>query len=75
MLTQTIVVTAIAYVLGAIVALGLDAVIPADVPIVIVPSRAVFVAVGVFVAAAIGGAISLRRIIKIDPASAIGTGT
>lgn len=75
LLTQTLVVTAIAYLVGGIVAVGLAAVIPPDVPLVITPSRALFVAVGVFVAALIGGAISLRRIIKIDPASAIGTGT
>lgn len=75
LLTQTLVVTAIAYAIGALAALGLDAVIPPDVPITITSSRAVFVAIGVFIAAAIGGAISLRRIIRIDPASAIGTGT
>lgn len=75
LLTQTVVVTLVAYVAGALVALGLDVVIPPAVPLIITPSRAVFVGVGVFVAAVIGGAISLRRIIRIDPASAIGTGT
>lgn len=75
LLTQTVMVTLVAYAIGALVALGLEAVIPADVPLVLTSSRAAFVAVGVFVAAIIGGAISLRRIIRIDPASAIGTGT
>jgi putative ABC transport system permease protein len=75
LLTQTVAVTAIAYAIGALAAVGLDAVIPPDVPLVITASRAAFVAAGVFVAAVVGGAISLRRIIRIDPASAIGTGT
>jgi putative ABC transport system permease protein len=75
LLTQTLVVTAIAYAIGGVIAFGLDALIPPDVPIIVTGSRAVFVAVGVFVAAVIGGAISLRRIVRIDPASAIGTGT
>jgi hypothetical protein len=34
----------------------------------------VFVAVGVLVMAVIGGAISLRRIVKVDPASVVGAG-
>lgn len=75
LLTQTVVVTALAYAIGALVALLLQAVLPAEIPLIITPSRAVYVAVGVFVAAVVGGAISLRRIIRIDPASAIGTGT
>ena len=57
------------------IAVALSLVAPADVPLTITASRAVFVAVGVLVAALVGGAISLRRIIRIDPASAIGTGT
>ena len=73
--TQTVVVTVIAYVIGAVIAVALSLVAPADVPLTITASRAVFVAVGVLVAALVGGAISLRRIIRIDPASAIGTGT
>jgi putative ABC transport system permease protein len=75
LVTQTLLVTALAYVIGASFAFAMSLVIPPDVPITLTASRAVFVAVGVFVAALIGGAISLRRIIKIDPASAIGTGT
>jgi len=73
--TQTLLVTALAYLIGAAIAFGFSLVIPPDVPITLTVSRAMFVAIGVFVAALIGGAISLRRIIKIDPASAIGTGT
>lgn len=75
LLAQTILVTAVAYIVGGAIALTLEAFIPADVPIIITTSRAMFVGIGVLVAAIIGGAISLRRIIRIDPASAIGTGT
>lgn len=75
LLTQAVTVTAVAYVAGAAVAAGLDALIPPDVPITMTRSRAVFVAIGVLVAAVLGGLISLRRILRIDPASAIGTGT
>lgn len=75
LVTQTVAVTLVAYGIGGLVAVGLEAVLPAEIPLALTPSRAVFVAVGVFVAAVIGGAISLRRIIRIDPASAIGTGT
>jgi putative ABC transport system permease protein len=74
-MTQTVAVTVVAFVVGGVVALGLDRLIPPEVPLVVTPGRAVFVAVGIFVAAVIGGAVSLRRIIRIDPASAIGTGT
>ena len=73
--TQTVVITALAYLIGALIAIGMTLVIPPQVPITLTASRAVFVAIGVFVAALVGGAISLRRIIRIDPASAIGTGT
>lgn len=75
LLAQTVVVTGVAYLVGAIVALGLETVIPAEVPLALTTSRALYVAAGIFAAAVVGGAISLRRIIRIDPASAIGTGT
>ena len=75
LVTQTVLVTVVAYVIGAVIAIALSLVAPADVPLTLTVSRAVYVAVGVLVAALVGGAISLRRIIRIDPASAIGTGT
>lgn len=75
LLTQTIVVTVVAYVVGGLMALLLAIVIPAEVPLTLTRSRALFVGAGVLVAALVGGAISLRRIARIDPSSAIGTGT
>jgi len=73
--TQAIVVSAVAFLAGAAVAFALALAIPPQVPLQLTVSRAVFVGVGVLVMSLLGGAISLRRIIKIDPASAIGTGT
>ena len=73
-LTQAIVVAVAAFVIGALISLGLAQVIPPEVPVQFEVSRAVFVLVGVVVAAAIGGLLSLRRIVRIDPASAIGAG-
>jgi putative ABC transport system permease protein len=74
LLTQAVAVALIAFVLGGLLALGLAAVIPPGVPLQFELSRAVFVLVGVVIAAAIGGLVSLRRIVRIDPASAIGAG-
>lgn len=72
LIVQAVVVTAGAFVLGSLLSLGIAQVTPPDVPLQLVPSRAVFVAVGMFVTAVLGGAVSLRRVVRIDPASAIG---
>lgn len=72
--TQAIVVAVIALVLGELIALGLGAVIPREVPLLLQPSRAVTTAISVLLAALVGSAISVRRIIRIDPATAIGGG-
>jgi len=71
--TQAVVVAAIAFALGWLIARGLALVIPDEVPVRLEPSRAVFVAGGILLAAVLGAAVSLRRIARIDPASAIGT--
>ncbi|MEI8001284.1 MAG: ABC transporter permease [Actinomycetes bacterium] len=75
LVTQAVVITAVAYGIGGLIGVALVMVAPAQVPITLTPSRALFVAVGILVAALLGGAVSLRRIIRIDPAAAIGTGT
>ena len=75
LITQAVVVTAVAYVIGGIVGIALALVTPPEVPLTLTPGRAVSVAVGIFVAALLGSAVSLRRLSRIDPASAIGTGT
>ena len=71
---QAAVVSVLAFAIGAAVTWLLSLAIPPSVPLALTGSRAVFVAVGVFVMAVIGGAISLRRIISIDPASVVGAG-
>jgi ABC-type antimicrobial peptide transport system permease subunit len=43
-------------------------------PFAVGTSRVVSVAIGVLVASVVGALISLRRIVRIDPASAIGGG-
>ncbi len=72
-LLQALVVAIISFAIGSALALGAAAAIPAKVPLQLEPSRFVFTFVGVLVAAALGSAISLRRVTRIDPASAIGT--
>lgn len=70
---QAVIVTLGASVLGAGAALLLDAVIPPGaIPFVALPGRLVSSVVFLLVAAVIGCAFSLRRVLRIDPASAIG---
>lgn len=71
LVVQAVVVTAGALVLGGLVSLALAQVVPPDIPLLLQPSRAVSVAVGMIVTAVLGGSITLRRVIRIDPASAI----
>ncbi len=70
---QSIVVTAVASVLGGGLATLLDQVIPAGaIPYDLSTSRVV-TTIGLLILAAIGGsAFSLRRVLRIDPATAIG---
>lgn len=74
LVTQALVVSGIAFVLGAAVTYLLSFAIPPQVPIQLTVSRAVFVAAGVLLMALVGGTISLRRIMRVDPASVIGAG-
>ena len=47
--------------------------LPASLPLQLEPSRFVFTFVALLVASVLGSAISLRRVLRVDPASAIGT--
>jgi hemin transport system permease protein len=69
---QALLITSGALALGSVLALVLARVIPAAVPLSLSPGRFVFTAVGLIAAALIGSAISFRRIVRIDPASAVG---
>jgi putative ABC transport system permease protein len=71
LVVQAVVVTAGALLLGGLLSLGLARLTPPDIPLQLQPSRAAFVAVGMLVTAVAGGSITLRRVIRIDPASAI----
>lgn len=72
---QAVIVALIAFVIGSLFVLALSAVLPAELPLQLTPGRFVFTAAGLIVAAIVGSAISLRRVTRIDPASAIGSAT
>jgi putative ABC transport system permease protein len=70
---QAVVVTLAAALVGIAGSLALDAVIPAgSLPFVVTPARLVLSTVLMLVAGVAGTAFSLRRVLRIDPASAIG---
>ena len=73
---QALVVTAIASLIGGSIALALALVIPpGTIPFTLQPARVVSSIAFLLVAAVIGCAFSLRRVLAIDPASAIGGST
>lgn len=72
--TQAVVVTLVASAIGAGAALGLDALIPpGSIPFDATIGRLVSSVVLLLVASVLGCAFSLRRVLRVDPASAIGT--
>jgi len=72
---QAVAVTAVALILGIAVAAGLDRLIPPDVPLQIQAGRVMLTAGLMLAAAVVGSVVSLRRVVRIDPASAIGRST
>jgi len=70
---QAVLVTVVALVIGEILTIGLTAIAPSSIPIELTASRSAFVAVGMLAASVAGSVVSLRRVVRIDPASAIGT--
>ena len=71
--TQAVVVTIVAFTAGALLAGLASLAVPNEVPLQLTPARFVSTFVGLLVAAILGSLISLRRVLKVDPASAIGT--
>lgn len=69
---QAVIVATVSFIIGSLLALLAAAVLPRGVPLTLIPSRFVFTFVGLLVAAVLGSAISLRRVTRVDPASAIG---
>lgn len=74
-LLQAVIVTLIACVIGAVAALALDAAIPAgSIPFTATGARLFGSTIFLLVAALIGCGFSLRRVLRVDPAQAIGGG-
>lgn len=71
---QSVVVAAGAFVLGGLLTLGLLQIVPDGIPLQLESSRALSTLASITVAAIVGALVSLRRIVRIDPASAIGAG-
>ena len=70
---QAAVVALIAAVVGAGFAVLLDVVLPPGaIPYQLLPSRVAISGVALVLAAIVGSAFSLRRVLRVDPASAIG---
>lgn len=70
---QAVVVTLVASAIGVAASLLLDVVIPAGtIPFVATTSRLVSSVIVLLVAAVVGCAFSLRRVLRVDPAAAIG---
>ena len=73
---QAVVVTLVASLIGATLAVALDlAVPPGGIPYTLLPARVLSSVAFLLIAAVIGCAFSLRRVLRIDPASAIGSAT
>jgi putative ABC transport system permease protein len=71
--TQAVVVTAVAAGIGAGLSALLDlAIPPGSIPFALSPSRLVLSAALLLVASVVGCAFSLRRVLRVDPAAAIG---
>jgi putative ABC transport system permease protein len=72
---QAVVVTLIGFLSGAALAFLIDSIAPPGLPLALTRSRTL-TALGWLIACAIVGSLmSLRRVVRIDPATAIGTGT
>jgi putative ABC transport system permease protein len=74
LVVQAIAVTAIASLVAGALVVVLDLLIPpGSIPLLVTPTRLVVSTLLLVIAAVLGCAFSLRRVLRIDPASAIGT--
>lgn len=69
---QAVAVSIVALVLGMLLSFGFTQLLPDDLPVRLEPSRLVQVAVGVLLTSLLGSLFTLRRVLRIDPAAAIG---
>ena len=76
MITQAVVLSLIAGVIASVVAIVFQAALPADsIPFTLTPARVGTSLALLLLASVLGASFSLRRVLRIDPASAIGTST
>jgi putative ABC transport system permease protein len=76
LVAQAIVVTAVAAAIAGALVIVLDALIPpGSIPLAISPARIVLSVALMLAAAVAGSAFSLRRILHVDPAAALGSGS
>lgn len=72
---QALIVTAVASVIGGCIAVLLEVLIPAgSIPYTLLPVRVLSSVAFLLIAAIVGCTFSLRRVLRIDPAAAIGSG-
>ncbi|MBP7877509.1 ABC transporter permease [Candidatus Microthrix sp.] len=69
---QAVCVSLVALLLGFVLSVAFVSVLPATLPVRVVPARLGQIAVGVLVSALLGSLFTLRRVLRIDPAEAIG---
>ncbi len=69
---QAVGVSLVSLVLGLGLSLAFVGLLPADLPVRLVPARLLQTGVGVLVSALLGSLFTLRRVLRIDPAEAIG---
>jgi putative ABC transport system permease protein len=69
---QAIVVTLLAFSIGALIMFGIASAAPPEFPITLTGNRLATTAIGLGIAAVLGSLLSLRRVVRTDPASAIG---
>lgn len=69
---QSVLIALGAFLVGGAITLGLAALIPDAIPLDLEIRRATITIVGLIATALIGSALSFRRVVRIDPATAVG---
>jgi putative ABC transport system permease protein len=69
---QAVVITAVALLVGGVISVVFISLLPPDLPLRVLPTRLGQIALGTLATAVVGSLLTLRRILRIDPASAIG---
>ena len=72
LVVQALIATMAGYALGFGLSRLLALVLPSTVPVAFLPSTALSLFLATFAMGALGGLFSFRRIVRIDPASALG---